>query len=144
MEREIRRTDFVQPDGRSISGSYAGSYLEFSTSAGEQIIVRIASAHSFESAQKQLDDESGSFDEIHQRAENLWSEKLNLIEIKGGTEHERELFYSTLYNSLLAPRLIVEKRNGISPSQWRKRNCSTTTVTVRLLFGTRDAIRLCF
>jgi predicted alpha-1,2-mannosidase len=105
----VRRNDFVQPEDRSISGSYAGSYLEFSTSAGEQIIVRIASGPSFESAQKQLDSESGGFDEVHQRAENLWSEKLNLIEVKGGTEHQRELFYSTLYNSLLTPRLIVKK-----------------------------------
>jgi predicted alpha-1,2-mannosidase len=105
----VRRNDFVQPEGRSISGSYAGSYLEFSTTADEQIIVRIASGRNFESAQRQLDAESGNFDEIHQRAENLWSEKLNLIEVKGGTERERELFYSTLYNSLLTPRLITKK-----------------------------------
>ncbi|HSY75012.1 MAG TPA: GH92 family glycosyl hydrolase, partial [Dongiaceae bacterium] len=116
----VQRNDFVQPAGRSISGSYAGSYLQFSTTNGEQIIVRIASGRNFESAQKQLDAESGNFDEIHQRAENLWSEKLNLIEVKGGTEHERELFYSTLYNSLLTPQLIAKKgtefhhRNGES------------------------------
>ncbi len=33
------------------------------------------------------------------RAQNAWSQKLNLIEVKGGTEKERMLFYSTLYNS---------------------------------------------
>ena len=105
----VRRNDVVQPEDRSISGSYAGSYLGFSTTAGEQIVVRIASGRNFDAAQRQLDAESGGFDEVHQRAENLWSEKLNLIEVKGGTEHQRELFYSTLYNSLLTPRLITKK-----------------------------------
>ncbi len=105
----VRRNDFVQPDAHEITGSYAGTYLGFSTSAAEQIVVRIASGRSFDSAQRQLDAESGTFDEVHQRAVNLWSEKLNLIEVKGGTEHQRELFYSTLYNSLMQPHLITKK-----------------------------------
>jgi predicted alpha-1,2-mannosidase len=105
----IRRDDVVQPDSRSIAGSYAGSYLGFSTTAGEQILVRISADRRFEAAQQQLAAESSNFDEVHQRAKSLWSEKLNLITIKGGTEHQRELFYSTLYNSLLTPRLIAKK-----------------------------------
>ncbi len=32
-----------------------------------------------------------------------------MIEVKGGTEHQRELFYSTLYNSLLQPHLVAKK-----------------------------------
>jgi len=105
----VRRNDSVSPGSRSDSGSYAGSYLEFSTAAGEQILVRIASARNFEAAQKQLDADPAGFDAVHQHAADLWSAKLNLIEIKGGTEHQRELFYSTLYNSLLTPWLLVKK-----------------------------------
>lgn len=109
----VRRDDSVSPDSRSDSGSYAGAYLEFSTSSRERILVRIASGHSFESAQRQLDADTADFDVVHQQAEDLWSAKLNLIEIKGGTEHERELFYSTLYNSLLTPWLLVKKGDVI-------------------------------
>ena len=105
----VRRDDSVSPESRSVSGSYAGSYLEFSTTAGEQILVRIAAGRTFEAAQQQLNAESSDFEEVHQHAKNLWSETLNLIEVKGGTEKERELFYSTLYNSLLTPRLIAKK-----------------------------------
>ena len=105
----VRRSDFVEPEGRSISGSYAGAYLEFSTPAGEQILVRIASARNFDAAQKQLDADGSDFDAVHQHARELWSEKLNLIQVEGGTEHERNLFYSTLYNSLLQPHLIYKK-----------------------------------
>jgi len=109
----VRRDDYVRTEGRSISGSYAGCYLEFSAAAGDQILVRIASGHTFEAAQQQLDAESNSFDEVQQRAKNLWGKKLNLIEVKGGTEKQRELFYSTLYNSLLTPRLITKKGSAL-------------------------------
>lgn len=109
----VRRDDFVQPDSRSITGSYAGCYLQFSTTAGEQILVRIVSAGTFDAAQEQLQAELNSFDEVHRRAQNAWSAKLNLIEVKGGTEKERELFYSTLYHSLLTPRLIARKGTAL-------------------------------
>jgi len=105
----VRRDDSTTPDSRAESGSYAGSYLDFSTRAGEPILVRIASARSYEAAQRLLDAETGSFAEVRQRAQSAWSEKLNLIQVKGGTEKERELFYSTLYNSLLFPKLITKK-----------------------------------
>jgi predicted alpha-1,2-mannosidase len=110
----VRRDDFVEPDLRQISGSYAGGYLEFTTTANEQILVRVASGWSYEAAEKQLQADANDFDQVHQHAKDLWREKLNLIQVEGGTEHERELFYSTLYNSLLTPRLIA--KNG---SRWR-------------------------
>jgi predicted alpha-1,2-mannosidase len=109
----VRRDDVTRPDSRSESGSYAGAFLNFSTTAGEQILVRIAAARTFDAAQQQLDAEPRDFDEVHSQAKNAWGEKLNLIEVKGGTEKQRELFYSTLYNSLLTPRLIAKKGNPI-------------------------------
>ena len=105
----VRRDDVTRPDSRSESGSYAGSYLQFSTTAGEQIVVRIASGRTFEAAEAQLASDSADFDDVHHHAEDLWSKKLNLIEVQGGTEKERMLFYSTLYNSLMTPWLITKK-----------------------------------
>jgi predicted alpha-1,2-mannosidase len=105
----VRRDDLVEPGGRADTGSYAGAYLEFVTTSGEQILVRIASGRTFEEAQAQLAADSADFDTVHRQARAAWSAKLNLIEIKGGTEKERGLFYSTLYNSLLTPRLLAKK-----------------------------------
>ena len=105
----VRRDDATEPGSRMDSGSYTGAYLQFSTTAGEQILVRIVSARTVEAAQERLAADSGNFDEVHRRAQSAWSEKLNLIEVKGGTEKERMLFYSTLYNSLLTPRLITKR-----------------------------------
>ncbi len=105
----VHRDDSTQPDSRADSGSYAGAFLQFTATAGEQIVIRIASARTFDVAQQQLKEDTGSFDAVWETARKAWSEKLNLIEIRGGTEKERMLFYSTLYNSLLTPRLITRK-----------------------------------
>ncbi len=106
---KVRRDDSIEPGSRSQTGSYAGAYLQFSTMADEQLLVRITAARTFEAAQKQLEADSSDFNEVRLRAQDAWREKLNLIEIKGGTEKDRGLFYSTFYNSLLTPRLIVKK-----------------------------------
>lgn len=107
----VLRDDAVFPGSRNGSGSYAGSFLEFNTSAGEQIMVRIAASHDYSSAEELLKTENPAwdFDGIRKTAENLWNEKLSLVQIKGGTEKERRMFYSTLYHSLMTPRLIARK-----------------------------------
>ena len=106
----VRRDDNIRSGARKTDGSYAGTYLEFSTAADEQILVRIASGRGYDEAVSLLKATSGNFDETRQHAESAWAEKLNLIEIKGGTEKQRALFYSTLYHSLLTPRF--EGRRG--------------------------------
>jgi predicted alpha-1,2-mannosidase len=84
--------------------------LNFSTSAGEQIIIRIASSRTLDGAQEKLDAENPGlgFDGVKKQAEAAWSEKLNLIQVEGGTGHERQLFYSTFYHSLNSPRLVAK------------------------------------
>jgi predicted alpha-1,2-mannosidase len=105
----VRRDDAILAGARTTSGSYAGAYLEFATTAGEQVLVRIAAERGFEACERQLQDDIASFDDAHQAARQVWSGKLNLIEVRGGSEKQREMFYSTLYHSLLTPRLITAK-----------------------------------
>ncbi len=105
----VRRDDAIEADARMMTGSYAGAYVEFATTAGESILVRIAADRSYDAAEEQLTAEASSFDTAHETVRQAWSEKLNRLEVKGGTEHQRELFYSTLYNSLLTPRLLTKK-----------------------------------
>ncbi|NLR59527.1 glycoside hydrolase family 92 protein [Chitinophaga polysaccharea] len=46
-----------------------------------------------------------SFDAIRAAAHDTWESTLSKIQVKGGTEKERQLFYSSLYRSLLWPVL---------------------------------------
>ncbi len=107
----VHRDDVTNPDSRSENGSYAGSFLNFSTTAGEQVLVKIATGRNFEDAQQRLAAENPGwdFDGVKKKVADAWSKKLNLIEIKGGTEHDRKFFYSALYHSLTSPRLVAKK-----------------------------------
>jgi predicted alpha-1,2-mannosidase len=46
-----------------------------------------------------------SFDQVRGAASNEWEELLSKIEVKGGTERQKGLFYSCLYRSFLWPAL---------------------------------------
>jgi predicted alpha-1,2-mannosidase len=101
----------VTPGGHSEEGRYAGVYLDFATTEGEQVLVKIASSDTEEDARKALTAENPGwdFDGVHRHAEEAWAHKLNAIEVKGGTEHERMLFYSNLFHSFASPRLVARK-----------------------------------
>lgn len=101
----------VEPGARNISGNYAGAYLRFSTHAGEQILVKIASGPTYSVAEDRLrtEDPGWDFDSVLRQAQAVWAKKLNLIQVKGGTEKEKMLFYSCLYHSFASPRLVARK-----------------------------------
>ncbi len=101
----------VEPDTRAVSGPFAGAYLNFSTNQGQQILVKIAYGDSYAMADRrlQMDDPGWSFEAIRAQAEAAWRQKLNLIEVEGGTAKERMLFYSCLEHSFASPRLVARK-----------------------------------
>ncbi|WP_202804590.1 GH92 family glycosyl hydrolase [Sphingomonas sp. PR090111-T3T-6A] len=101
----------VEPGQRSISGSYAGSYLAFHTTAGEQVLVRMAHGSSYEQAEQRLRAElpDWNFERVHQQARATWASLLDRVQVTGGTEKQRQLFYSTLFQSFASPRLEARK-----------------------------------
>lgn len=101
----------VEPGARTMTGNYAGAYLQFSTKEGEQVLVKIASGQSYEIAESRLRVEipEWDFDSVRKQAEDAWTKELNRIEVTGGTEKEKMLFYSCLYHSFASPRLVARK-----------------------------------
>lgn len=101
----------VAEDRRTVDGPFAGTYLRFSTTDGEQVLVKTASGISYAAAEARLqsEDPGWNFETVKRAAETAWAAKLNQVEIKGGTEKERMLFYSCLYHSFASPQLIAKK-----------------------------------
>jgi predicted alpha-1,2-mannosidase len=112
--------DDVKPGDRTISGNFAGAYLRLATTEGQQVLVKVASGTSYDAAEARLraEEPGWDFDKVHHDAERAWLQKLSSIEVKGGTEKQRQLFYSCLYHSFSSPRLLARRgesftlRNG--------------------------------
>ncbi len=100
----------VEPDARAVAGPYAGAYLEFAAGA-RQVLVKVARGASYEQAEQRLEaeDPGWEFDKLHRDAEAAWARKLNRIEVEGGSEKEKMLFYSCLLHSFDSPNLVARK-----------------------------------
>lgn len=62
---------------------------------------------STQNAQQNLEQEIGnrSFDDIRKAGNQTWEQVLSKLQVKGGTEKQKRMFYSCLYRSLLWPAL---------------------------------------
>jgi predicted alpha-1,2-mannosidase len=109
-EPELGDSD-VEPGVRNIAGHYAGAYLRFATTEGEQVLVKIAAGLSYRMAEDRISSENPGwdFDRVRNQAKQIWARTLNQIEVEGGSEKERRLFYSCLYHSFASPRLVAAK-----------------------------------
>ena len=102
-----------QLDHESLSAEadHVGAVLGFKTEKGGQIQVKVASSFiSHEQAQRNLDQEVKDIDfetAINEGFEH-WNQELNRIQVEGGTEAQRETFYSCLYRTMLFPRPLHE------------------------------------
>ncbi len=77
----------------------AGVFAVFETSSSPVVEVKVAvSFLSVEKAKLNLETEaSGSFDQVREAARKKWIGALSKIQVTGGTEAQRKVFYSALY-----------------------------------------------
>jgi len=62
---------------------------------------------STQNAKQNLEKEIGnkSFEEVHKEGTQIWENLLSKVQVKGGTEKQQELFYSSLYRAFQWPAL---------------------------------------
>lgn len=107
----------VQAGQRDKKGIGAGLYLDFSTKAGEAIIIKAGlSLTSIANARLNLKTEANSlsFDGARQQSKKTWNEYLGRIDVEGGTKENRVKFYTGLYHALLG-RGLASDVNGAYP-----------------------------
>jgi predicted alpha-1,2-mannosidase len=91
-----------------------GAYLNFNTTAGKPLYLKIAvSFQSIQKATQFLDNEIADwdFERINKQAEDTWSNQLNKITIQPTTDSLGTIFYTALYNTMRMPR----DRSGDQP-----------------------------
>ena len=88
---------------------YTGTDLKTHLNFGigdEALEVRVGiSPVNWHGAQKNLEAEAPTFDfeGVKLNAEKAWAQKLNTIQVEGGTEKEKKIFYTGLYHMMIAP-----------------------------------------
>jgi len=83
----------------------------FNVRKGEQIEVKVAtSAVSAEGAWRNLEAEGKgkSFNEVRKAAKAAWNKYLSKVEIEGGSDKEKRIFYTGLYHCFLTPNLYQD------------------------------------
>jgi predicted alpha-1,2-mannosidase len=84
-------------------GDSIGFVTEEAATGGEQIDVRVGFSYiSADQARRNLEREipKWSYEQVKSRARAVWNEALGKVDVTGGTERQRTIFYTALYRSL--------------------------------------------
>ena len=101
------------------SGIESGAFVTFKPSKNRTVLakvgvsyVSVANAKASMEAESPLSEfTSADFDKAVKAASDKWNKWLNKIQVTGGTQDEKETFYSMLYHALLGPQ-VVSDANG--------------------------------
>lgn len=95
----------IYPFKEAEFGDKIGAFVDYHTENKEQILVKVALSYvSIEGARMNLKSElkDWDFDRVKNEAKDTWNKELSRIEIDGVTEPQKEIFYTSLYHSLIA------------------------------------------
>lgn len=92
--------------------SMSNQFAQLSFGVLDSLLVKVGiSAVDISGAQQNLEIENPNwkFEKIRQEMKKQWESSLSKIEIKGGTEEQRSIFYSALYHSMIVPNLFSDQ-----------------------------------
>lgn len=130
--------------GHELLAGHAGAIVGFSTQAGEQVHMRVASSFiSLEQAERNLDREIGNddFDTTRAKAAKRWNDVLGRVEVSGGSIDQMRTFYSSLYRMVLFPNKLYELDAAGKPVHWSPYNGEVLPGTMFAGTGFWDTFR---
>lgn len=113
---------------REMAGDNIGVAFSFATEESEQVEVSVGVSYvSMENARENLNAEQGgkSFDTIKNDAFEAWNNALGNVEVEGGTDDEKTVFYTALYHTFIHPN-ILQDVNGEYPAMESRKTLKTT------------------
>ena len=107
--------DVISHDKTAAEGNRVGVDLSFASTNRPQVVtLKLAISYvSIENARTNLQVEAGAkeFGQILAEAQRAWEEKLSSIRIQGGTEKQKEIFYTALFRVFQMPT-VFNDANG--------------------------------
>ncbi|GAA3647112.1 GH92 family glycosyl hydrolase [Flavivirga jejuensis] len=125
-----------------MQGKHLGFYTNFSTNAGEQVLVKSGiSFVSVAGAKENLEHDINhwDFEKTQQEARNLWSESLKGIKVTGASDTEKTIFYTALYHTMIDPRTFSDVNGNYIGAD--KKIHQTKDFTYRTIFSGWDVFR---
>jgi predicted alpha-1,2-mannosidase len=107
----------IIPGCRDKDGQHLGFYAEFPTEDKDVIMLKAGISYvSIDNARANLAAEipAWDFDGTRQKAHDLWVHALDRVSVEGGTEDQKTTFYTSMYHSLVDPRIYSDV-NGDYP-----------------------------
>jgi len=125
-------------------GDSIKAVADFTTAAGEKINIKVAiSPVSIENAVMNLKVEipHWSFNQVKAQAETLWNSELEKITVKTKDEKRKEIFYTALYHTMIAPSIFNDVNGDYYGTDKQiYRNAPFTNLTT---FSLWDTYRAC-
>lgn len=106
--------DALDPRSTSAGGAKTGAYFLFDTTADQIIQLKIGlSFVSVENARLNLQNENANWDftGVENQVRAAWNARLNSIQVQGGTDDEKSVFYTALYHAFIHPSVFSDS-NG--------------------------------
>jgi len=110
----IKEDGIKNPNKSSAKGNSLKAWFNFNTSAKEVILMKVGiSMVDIDGAKNNLKKEIPDWDfkKTRQKAKESWENQLGRIDVKGGSLEQRQIFYSALYHSFLAPNMSSDFDN---------------------------------
>lgn len=125
---------------KEVVGDSIGAYIQYDFAVPTQVELKIAVSYvSIENARENLEKETQgrTFDEILISAKNEWNQYLSKIEVEGGSDEDKTIFYTALYHTLIHPSTLNDF-NGDYPKMITRETLKTesTRYTVFSLWDT--------
>jgi predicted alpha-1,2-mannosidase len=109
-------------DAATAEGNSCGAILNFNTATNPIVQVRVGISYvSIENARANLAAENpdGNFDTVRKKAVDAWNTELNRIQVEGGTDEQKQVFYTALYHCFMHPN-VLDDVNGQYPGMDEK------------------------
>lgn len=107
----ILEDNIEKPGKKSAKGENLKAWFDFSTDSRSLIYVKVGiSAVDIKGAKNNLLMEipSWNFDSVKLVAQTKWTDQIEKMKVEGGTDEQKEVFYTALYHTMLAPNLYTD------------------------------------
>ena len=104
IEKYSFYSDFEPTSAKAVTGKYTSAQFYLDKNGGNTVEVQVAiSSVSIKNALENLRTESINFEEAHDQAQEDWQKTLHKIQVSTPIDSLKEIFYSALYHTQLAP-----------------------------------------